>query len=179
MVNMFVDRPRCSRWARGFTMIEALVVVAIVAILASIAYPSMQDLMKASRLRGASSDFYSDLLAARSEAIKRRTNVSVSPSGGTWTGGWSVTFAASTLRNHEPLAGDIQVQVNIPAAPASPITYGSNGRPTCLPASCVRTTVIFYVTGTPGAQARCIGISPSGLPNIRTDTNNNATDGCN
>ena len=41
--------------ARGFTIIEAMVVVAIAAILAAVAVPQMSDMIVASRVRAATS----------------------------------------------------------------------------------------------------------------------------
>ena len=43
----------CKRLQRGVTVIELMVVIAIVAILASLAMPSFRDYIEKSRLRGA------------------------------------------------------------------------------------------------------------------------------
>ena len=57
-----------TRTARGFTMIELIVVVSIIAILGSIAAPSFIATLATQRLRNASFDLVSDLLLARGEA---------------------------------------------------------------------------------------------------------------
>ena len=61
-------RPPASR---GFTAIELMVVVAILAILAALAAPSFTPLIENWRVRQATGDLQSTLYYARSEAIKR------------------------------------------------------------------------------------------------------------
>lgn len=71
----------------GVTLTETLVVVAILAILASIAVPSYQDNLERKRLKQVVEALKSDMQFARAEAIKRSQNVHVSRSTGT-AGNW-------------------------------------------------------------------------------------------
>ncbi|WP_083235427.1 GspH/FimT family pseudopilin [Acidovorax sp. RAC01] len=83
------------RKPRGFTAIELMVVVAIVAILASLAGPSFRDLTDGFRVRAASEEVTNTIYFARSEAIKRGGLISVRKNCGTgtsqeWECGWVV-----------------------------------------------------------------------------------------
>ena len=62
---------------RGFTLIEALVTIALLAIVAALAVPSLQSFVVEARISASSSELFSDLAFARSEAIMRRSTVSV------------------------------------------------------------------------------------------------------
>lgn len=82
---------------RGFTLIEVMLVVAIVAVLATIAVPSFVSVINNTRMSGEINSVVRALNFARSEATKRGQLVSVCPSSGTscasasdWTSGWQV-----------------------------------------------------------------------------------------
>ncbi|MBO9650319.1 MAG: GspH/FimT family protein [Variovorax sp.] len=84
---------------KGFTTIELMVVIAIVAILAAIAAPSFGGIIERYRVRRATEDLTASLYLARSEAIRRGGNVTMarySPSGCTptsnkdWSCGWII-----------------------------------------------------------------------------------------
>lgn len=62
--------------SRGFTLIELLVTLAVAIIIMTIAVPSFNGLMTNSRLASDYNEILSGLNLARSEAIKRRENVS-------------------------------------------------------------------------------------------------------
>ena len=86
-----------QRSIKGFTLIELMVVVALVALLASLAVPSYRSFLVNKQLSSASSDFLISMLQARSEAIRQGKRVSLLPSNGTdWTGGWYLTVVDST-----------------------------------------------------------------------------------
>ncbi len=70
----------CLAVARGITLVEALVVVAIGAILVSLAAPSFSDLIARKRLEGMAAELATDLQFARSEAVQRGQLVSVTSS---------------------------------------------------------------------------------------------------
>ena len=59
------------RTARGFSLLEVMVVVAILGILASLAAPSFTPIIERWRVRQAAEDLRSSIYYARSEAIKR------------------------------------------------------------------------------------------------------------
>lgn len=103
------------RHVRGFTLIELLVTIAIVAILAAIAFPSFSNSLRSNRVTTFSSDLATGLNLARLEAISRARSVSVcaaDTSGGTpttcggtddWNKGW-VVFVDTTAGTAAPTA---------------------------------------------------------------------------
>ena len=95
---------------RGFTLVEALVVMAIIAILLAIAMPSFRDFAAARAVDAQISDFAGSLRLARTEAIKRgravvmcRTNdpQAASPAcagGADWRDGWLIMQGDNLIR---------------------------------------------------------------------------------
>ena len=171
----------------GFTIIEVMTVVAIMAFLAAVAIPNLTAMIKNSKLRGTASDMFGDLLTARSEAVKRNCEVDVAPTSTTlgWSSGWTVTtqpcltpgattVAATQVAAHPALDSDIKVQVNVPAGTAATIKYGSNGRIF----SGQPQTIIFYET-TKATFARCLAVDTSGVPRISVDSKGVPANGCN
>lgn len=82
---------------RGFTLVELMVTVAVAGVLLAIAVPSFTDLMRNNRSLAAANELVSALNAARAEAVKRGTRVSLCPSangtscsGTAWQTGWIV-----------------------------------------------------------------------------------------
>ena len=66
----------------AFTLIELMIVVAIIAVIVTLAAPSFRDYILMQRLRGINAQLVTDLQFARSEAVSRGTfmQVSVRPS---------------------------------------------------------------------------------------------------
>lgn len=116
---------------RGFTLIELMITVAMLAILLSLAAPSFSNLLKTQQVRTVATDFYSDLVFARSEAIKRNAMVMITPkdtaAGKDWAKGWDVTTvvgaATATLKSRSAeAAGVTALGVN------TALSYGAAGR---------------------------------------------------
>lgn len=139
---------------RGFTLVELMVAVAVLAILASLATPSFRQLLAAQRVRTTGYNLVGDLVLARSEAVKRGQNVTLAPVAAGWTQGWSVNVAATS----EMLSGQgpVGTGVQFTRSPDS-ITFDRNGRATA--SSVVR---IGLYDG--AANNRCISLDPSGRP---------------
>lgn len=67
---------RLSGHARGFTIVELMVTVALAAILLSVAVPSFRNMMVSNRLTTQANEVVASMNLARSEAVNRNANVS-------------------------------------------------------------------------------------------------------
>ena len=101
---------------RGFTLIEILVVIAIVGVLLGLATPSMAKFVADWRVNAAVNSFSRDFRLARAEAIKRSRPVVIcrakltgaNPScenGTEWKGGWLV-FVSNNFDSVYDVSGD-------------------------------------------------------------------------
>lgn len=63
---------------RGFTLVELMIVIAVIAIISAIAAPNFTTYMAQRRLNGAARMVMSDLMAARQKAVSMNQNVKVS-----------------------------------------------------------------------------------------------------
>ena len=141
------------RRARGFTLVEAMTVIAILAILTGLSSASFVWLNQATTIRGAAFDLVADLDFARSEAVKRNLDVTVLPLNDDWAQGWQVMVGNEVLRSRAATGG----QIGFPAAPTT-LTFDGGGR------ASLATVRNFQICPPSGSVAgRVIRIDPSGL----------------
>lgn len=77
----------------GFTLVELMVTLAVLAILATVAVPAMTSFFDRQRLIEATEDLYANLQLARSEAIARFIPTYLSFTDGNGTAGWQSSSA--------------------------------------------------------------------------------------
>jgi type IV fimbrial biogenesis protein FimT len=142
-------RQRCLG---GFTLIEMMIVVLIMAVLAALAAPSMRNMILTQRLKTASFDVFAGIVLARSEAIKRNASITLTPNGADWAAGWVTTEPGGVVvARQDPLNG---ITVTGPAT----VVFNGAGRP----GGVARFT--FTSPDLPTAPVRCIKIDLSGRP---------------
>jgi type IV fimbrial biogenesis protein FimT len=171
------------RSARGFTILELMVVLAIAGIMVAYALPEMKDLVISNRMKTLSLDVYTSMTMARSESIKRNANnVSVIANAGGWQNGWKVCVDANS--NGACDSGEV-VLVENEAVDASltltntggtVVTYSRDGRVSG--ASSFRILAASYPNSSK-LPMRCVEVNASGRPGTRVDTNATDSDGCN
>lgn len=140
----------------GFGLIEMMAVVAIIIVLAGLGTPAMTEMVDNQRVKSTTSDLFTTIVRARSEAIKRNTDVSISPSTN-WSTGWTIP----SPNEGEPALVSFTTRSSLSVTgPAAAVVFTPAGR--------VRGTANpqFNIAGKNG-KARCITIDLGGRPNIQ------------
>ncbi len=138
-----------ERMAKGFSLIELMVVVAVAAVLAGVSYPVFTSIINADRLSSQADELVSSLQFARSEAIRRNARVSVCGSadgatcGGAWNNVLTVVQADGTVLRVQNVKLPVQV-----SSSAARITYRADG----LAATAVNTTITACIPTTRPAE---------------------------
>lgn len=142
------------RRARGFTLIELMVSLAVLAILAGLAAPSVAEMVGRQRLRTATSDVVNSLIRARSTAIKMQRNVIMQPAsaGTAWAGGWNIVHPVATTTN---LYSQNALKAVTITGPTS-VTYRFSGR--------TGTSPTWQISANGTSDVRCVSLGLNGLP---------------
>ena len=138
---------------RGFTLIEIMVTISILAVLAGLSLPMFGSLVASNRTRAASYSLVSALALARSEAVKRNAQVSVLPSDTGWQDGWRVEAAGSALSANGPVIGLVMT------GPVAGVSYEPNGRLSS-------PGVVRFVVSATSGYTRCIVIDLGGRASL-------------
>lgn len=140
----------------GFGLIEMMAVVAIIIVLAGVGAPAMRDMVVNQRVKSTSSDLFTSILRARSEAIKRNTDVAISPTTN-WSTGWTIPSPNAGEPALVTFAARSAVTVT---GPEADVVFTSAGR--------LRGTgnPQFNISADNG-KARCITIDLGGRPNVQ------------
>jgi type IV fimbrial biogenesis protein FimT len=154
------------RHVTGFTLLELMTSIAVLATLAALSVPMFTSFTRNQRVKAATSDLTYALIQARGEALKRNANVVVSPDASGWQFGWTLTTAgvtgnllAQTTPTYKNSSGVVTSYLTI-TGPGT-VTYNGSGR---LTATVTPFTIASAVGSTTEVKPRCVSIDLSGLP---------------
>lgn len=169
--------PAASRRQFGFTIIELMMTLVLLAVLAGLAAPSVRDMIATSRLKTHNGAIQSSLMMARSEAIKRKGRVVVCKSAdqascttaGNWEQGWIVFVDSNDNATVDAGEGIIQKVGALSGAfilkannnVADYVSYTSSGAPK-VKASDTLQTGTFTLCQAAGGSARQIEVFATG-----------------
>ncbi|MCD9005136.1 GspH/FimT family pseudopilin [Luteimonas sp. XNQY3] len=155
-----------GRHGGGFTLVELMVTVAVIAILSAVAVPAMTGLINRSRISGLTGEVVSALQLARSEAVRRNARVTLCPSADGLTCTNSVDWAGWIIEARDNATGTDQV-ILAGTAPSNTQVSGPAGgvvfRPSGLLVSQSQLTVCMP-TNNPAANQRVVTVALSGSP---------------
>ena len=108
--------------SRGFTLIEAMLALALLSMFCAIATPAVRQMIHGQQLRQASIDLAMALIQARQEAIMRKRPVVIANPDGRWDSGWSIFVDQNAngvfdteelvLRTGDAIAGGVRISGN-------------------------------------------------------------------
>jgi type IV fimbrial biogenesis protein FimT len=171
----------------GLTVIELLVVVAIVAILASLATPSFTNSLLRNRATAEVNQLAGDLQFARAEAIKEGQTVTIcTSSNGTtcqmstnWNGGWIIFSDANGNQKVDTGETILRAQKKWLSADTfaadhsiSAITFSSDGLALNLPGA---VTVTLHTTPQESYSTQCLILNVIGHLQIQNSGTGNCT----
>lgn len=129
-----MSHPPGRRQAAGFSLVELIVVLSVLAILLGIAIPNVQDYLVNYRASAQANDLIADISYARSEAARLGRSVRVVASTD-WESGWivgadlngdgTVAGTAEIFRQHGAIEQDFEL---VEGASLTSITFGPSGQ---------------------------------------------------
>lgn len=149
------ERVGMRKASKGFTLVEVMVVLAILAILLGIGMPGYRTLIAQQRVKTTATDLHSALAFARSEAIKRNRMVTLSPSVDGWSAGWAI---ASPEAGQPALLNHIQVSGVVIVGPAD-VAFSASGR---RPSGAVDVVFVVSSEGNDGDKVSCVTLAIDG-----------------
>lgn len=173
-----MDRPSAGAGAPGFTLVELLVTVVVLAIVAVIAVPSLRSFSINNQVAAARSSFAAAIALAHSEAARQGQPVALAacapgvsaeaclpgPSGNEWSPGWRVRLASdsdsSTLRQADALSNEVKLSGDVTS-----ISFSTTGavQPPAL-------HVFTVCPATGGSNGYTVRLEPSGVADVETKT---------
>lgn len=141
----------------GFTLIEILVTLSVLAILLALAVPSLQSLVRNNRLTGLTNDLVSALNFSRSEAVKRGGRITICKSANSgavapicstsasWQNGWLIFLDSSGVVGTFD-GTDVRLRVGQPAG----------GNATITPDTAFANFVSYFASGASSASANMV-----------------------
>ena len=173
---MAVRSVPAKRRLAGFSLVELMATLTVLALVAVVAVPSFEQAAMSSKLTSYANAFTASLKLARSEAIKRNATVTMCRSSdgvscagsGGWEQGWIVfndsnanaTLDGSEIRFAREAATGADYRIT-----SSGSVYALNFKGTGLSAT-TETVILCRATPSPGNQKRTIGIDATGRSSV-------------
>ena len=172
-----VESLQTGQMERGFSLVESLVVVALLGLMLGLAVPQLQQVLARSQVQAAAQAFVRDMTWARSEALKRSVRIGVCTSSNGWVcgaqgwaGGWVVFVddngngvldgSDERLRTQSALAGVVSMASNSPHNDRLQFVFQTQGVARAAAQS-------MLVTSTAGGQQRLVCVSMQGRAALR------------
>ena len=119
-----------KRTSRGFSVLEVMVVVAIIGILLSVGVPSFFTYTQNMQIRSAAEQITAGLAIAKNEAIRRNSQAEVALVNNT---GWIITEVTSAgvrnvLQSRDANEGSVNVSSTVQPAGSAAVTFNGMGR---------------------------------------------------
>lgn len=176
-------RDSCPAHALGFTLVEMVVTLLILAILVTVGIPSFSNATLGSRLASSANDLVASAYLARSEAMKRNRSVTLCTStngtscatSGGWEQGWIVleTASSTVILHHPARSGGLKVTPRNAANTAFyRVVFLPTGIGVTLDAGSVPATfTVCRATPDAGNQERVVTIAATGKPSVARTEN--------
>lgn len=150
---------------RGFTLVELMTTISVLAVLVGIAVPALQEMTLGSRLRSQANDLAAGVILARSEAIKRNRQVELCASSdastctGAWGDGWIVKVAVAggaVIKKHAAAPDGFRINSVV-----NTVVFNASGV-----GATPSTLTVCRATPSLGGQERVLTISATGRTTV-------------
>jgi len=152
--------PRCA----GFTLIELMITVAILATLVTLGLPSFRQMLRNYEVRAAAESVSNGLQRARAEAVAHNTKVYFKLTGGTsWTVNYVTGPVNPALDSRSSSEGSPDVALAVTPSTATTVTYSNLGQAVAnADASATPTQMDFNATAAGATQTLRVLIGVGG-----------------